>query len=89
MPGDATPILDIVRVLDEFSRVTRESGTKKSLTELAMIAADFLRLDRVPAKSTIRRWKKLESEYRQQAVAIKESSKFDRYRNSKNLKNLQ
>ena len=40
----ATPILDIVRVLDEFSRVTRESGTKKSLTEMAMIAADFYAL---------------------------------------------
>ena len=55
MPKEMISIPNIVRALDEFNRVQRESVKKKSLTQLAVIAADFLRLDKVPAKSTISR----------------------------------
>ena len=89
MPGGATPIPDIVRVLDKFKSVNRENGKKKELPELAFIAADVLGREKPPVKSTISRWIEKETEYRRQAAAIKESSKFDRWRKSKKIKNLQ
>ena len=68
MLKELTSIPNIVRALDEFNRVNRQSVKKKSLTQLAVIAAALLRLDKVPAKSTISCWKKLENEYRRQAL---------------------